>query len=125
LKIIKGYYRPSRHGPKPSKNDGWGALPADPPPQLQLNEVETKHWREALAEAAWLRASDAYLLGVWCALAERLTVARETRRQTEIEGNAEAAAIYTKLIDRLGESLLQTARQLGFSPAARTRLGVH
>jgi hypothetical protein len=126
---LSGYYRPSRHGPlpppgRPRLEPEAEPLPAEPPYGPELNEEELGLWRIARVEAPWLRACDAGLVRLWCVHSAIVSTAMAARAHALAEGELEAAALYDGIIDRNGRTVLKASQLLGFTPAARRKLGL-
>ena len=104
IHLVKGTYRPDRHGPRPA---------ARPVPEGQLGTRPrylkgraAKLWDQVAAFAWWLSEVDSYKLGMWCTL------------QAEFEYAPE------KMIASRITQLRAVGGDLGIDPAARARLGI-
>jgi hypothetical protein len=115
--LRRGTYRPSRHGPLPQKVLALpGGRPEAPEPPQELQDAGRELWRGAW-EASWLQPVDEPLVLLASQAADDVALARERYQATHEPADARAVVA-------LGKLEVDCLVALGFTPAARARLGV-
>ena len=134
LHRLRGSYNATRHGrdragePVPE-----GALEADAPEWMTPGQRESWSYAMAHAPAGLLKPIDRGVLAVWAEAEDRHRVAMIQQAKldatsslplmTKGRNGQPSPSPYLRLIRQAGDTMLRAAGELGFSPAARPRLG--
>lgn len=127
IKILQGTARPSRIKREPKAK---GALTVDTPPPPDLTADEVEMWKYALewAPADLLKRIDADMLRLWvCAKAAHIRAADQVRKTGLLAKTTNGNLIQSPFVGAMNKQamiMLRIAQEMGFTPAARTRIGM-
>ena len=132
LHRLQGTYNPTRHGrDRQFEPIAEGDLYKAPP---GLTPTQQAVWRYAIAHApkSVLKKIDRDMLLIWVEARDRWNTAREMQAQLNRDTTLKllvrgpmglVPSPYNDILDKTAKVMMRVAQDLGFSPAARPRLG--
>lgn len=125
LHRLAGTYQPSRHAHRALEPEAPGDLALTGPPEW-LTERQRELWADILSRAprGILRAIDAELLANYCELVDRYITAAKAQAECPLVNADGVMSPYLSIMNRAIPLITKLAAQMGFTPVARTTLGV-
>lgn len=124
LHKLAGTYRPEKHDKRAIEPVAPGDLAQCEPPQW-MNAQQRRIWHDILARAPLgvLRAIDLELFAAYVELVDCYTIAVKTQNELKVLDAQGALSPYRKVIKDCVLQMVRLQAEMGFTPAARARLG--